>query len=844
MDITIQSEFITRLYSLIQDNLPDNESQEISAEMLREVVYRISDTIFANSLIKVNSLVNEPPSPVYNGDTFLVGTNPSGDFTGKSGKVARFNESMEWEFLSPINGMSVFTKDGKHWYFYQSPIWKDVFSTILKSDSDISFTGNVSFSKSPTTSDTQFGNNSLLPKSEIASLINSAISAHNSNQLSHDDIRLVISTIQSMIPSQASDENQLADKDFVNSTINSLAAFFRGSFATHEDLENYSGPISNNDYAYVEEDETHQGQAWRYIYVESDDPTISGWYPQFKVNDTPLTAAQLAALNSGATVNLINKISANAAAILLKQDILSAGNGISATDLVSKSIAILLNPNLLNGLTLDSNGLGLNLAHSETEETDDGEVTTYFPGAMSANDKEKLDGIDKNDYYKISNLLSESPNPSQALRNLVSTHDSETSWVNAFIGFSDRGNSFMQLVAILHGSTNVKYSGAYINNGTGNNANLGMYAFSEGSGTKASGMGSHAEGGGTQAMGSYSHTEGNGTRVTDNAEGGHAEGGGTTSSGSYSHAEGGGSTASGNNSHAEGSGTIASGAASHAEGGGGTKADALCAHAEGSGTIASGPFSHAEGNDTVASGTASHAEGGSSTASGEYSHAEGTTLASGFNSHSSGGNPSNRGSNRPTASGGSSFCHCESTTNVVAESAAQDSVIIGGAGNRVESTGIRSSIVGGYENSVEGINSAIIGGANNSVTANNSVILGGSNIEATRDNTTYIDDIQVKGRYSEEILNKVEISAVNSILLPNREYNLSAGIADFSGYTLGAVTDNSYSNVYFGRVKVTTEATLPDICTWLGDHEDGEIILNEVYEFNIMNGVGYIVKIS
>jgi len=156
-----------------------------------------------------------------------------------------------------------------------------------------------------------------------------------------DRLQADVEAIEQKIPNQASSTNQLADKAFVNSSINSAAAFFRGAFPTRAALfavawqstdpqaENY---VSNNDYAYVADDETHNDEAWRYIYVFQPGGTGNGWQPQFRVNESPLTAAQLAALNSGATAALIEQISTNAAAIALKQAIINAtgilkGNG-------------------------------------------------------------------------------------------------------------------------------------------------------------------------------------------------------------------------------------------------------------------------------------------------------------------------------------------------------------------------------------------------------------------------------------------------------------------------------------------------------------------------------------
>ena len=124
-----------------------------------------------------------------------------------------------------------------------------------------------------------------------------------------------IETINSKIPSQANANNQLADKDFVNSSINSLTADYitsdaaGNSFTTKAALEN--GPyynkgqivtLSKNDYALVNSDETHNRAAVRYVY----DGAV--WAFQYIVNPTPFTAEQLAAINSGITVSKVSDI--------------------------------------------------------------------------------------------------------------------------------------------------------------------------------------------------------------------------------------------------------------------------------------------------------------------------------------------------------------------------------------------------------------------------------------------------------------------------------------------------------------------------------------------------------
>lgn len=131
-----------------------------------------------------------------------------------------------------------------------------------------------------------------------------------------------INEINEKIPTQASQNNQLADKDFVNSSINNLAAFYitknaqRDAFETHAELFSatvfYSGgqprTPTRNDYCIVRSDEEHENATTRYMY------DVNGWAFQYIVNETPLTAAQVAAINSGITEALVQQIGENTSA--------------------------------------------------------------------------------------------------------------------------------------------------------------------------------------------------------------------------------------------------------------------------------------------------------------------------------------------------------------------------------------------------------------------------------------------------------------------------------------------------------------------------------------------------
>jgi len=131
-----------------------------------------------------------------------------------------------------------------------------------------------------------------------------------------------ISDINSKIPSSASSSNKLADTDYVNSSINNMAAFYITSdvsgdpFATRTDL--IAGPYyfrgqlrepTQNDYALVTEDETHDDMTSRYMYDGTQ------WVWQYTLNNTQFTQAQIDAINSGITESLVNKIGQNESSI-------------------------------------------------------------------------------------------------------------------------------------------------------------------------------------------------------------------------------------------------------------------------------------------------------------------------------------------------------------------------------------------------------------------------------------------------------------------------------------------------------------------------------------------------
>ena len=135
-----------------------------------------------------------------------------------------------------------------------------------------------------------------------------------------------LSNITSLIPSQASAQNQLADKAFVNSSIATTTATFRGTYnavtdlslsyiATHSQIASalatkmvsLSIVAGNNDYAYVQiptadTTPTEIAKIERYKY------NGSAWAFEYELNNSGYTQAQWAAINSGITSGLTTKL--------------------------------------------------------------------------------------------------------------------------------------------------------------------------------------------------------------------------------------------------------------------------------------------------------------------------------------------------------------------------------------------------------------------------------------------------------------------------------------------------------------------------------------------------------
>ena len=133
-----------------------------------------------------------------------------------------------------------------------------------------------------------------------------------------------IDAIEEKIPSTATSSNQLADKAFVNNSVATATATYRGAYNLVSDLSltiaatqaqiatALAGSIAtadNNDYCFVQ---IPVADATPTVIARVDRYKFNGtdWAFEYSLNNSGFTAAQWAALNSGITSGLVTKLSA------------------------------------------------------------------------------------------------------------------------------------------------------------------------------------------------------------------------------------------------------------------------------------------------------------------------------------------------------------------------------------------------------------------------------------------------------------------------------------------------------------------------------------------------------
>lgn len=146
--------------------------------------------------------------------------------------------------------------------------------------------------------------NEITRATEAENTLQENIEAENQRAVAAETIHTEgIAAINAKIPSAASSENQLADKAFVNSSISTSTAEFRGTSEpglTEEQFLAWANSLTKdvNDYVYWNtEDNTGNTQYKKYKYNGST------WLYEYTLNNSSFTSDQWATINSGLTDN-------------------------------------------------------------------------------------------------------------------------------------------------------------------------------------------------------------------------------------------------------------------------------------------------------------------------------------------------------------------------------------------------------------------------------------------------------------------------------------------------------------------------------------------------------------
>ena len=138
----------------------------------------------------------------------------------------------------------------------------------------------------------------------VGQYTDSALSSTSELPVQNKAVKGALDGITELIPAQATAQNQLADKGFVNSSVATNTANYISDngdpFTSVADLEAYSGTVTNNDYAFVTGTDSDGN-----TYYDRYKATVSGstvtWAKEYRLNNSSFTAAQWAAITSGIT---------------------------------------------------------------------------------------------------------------------------------------------------------------------------------------------------------------------------------------------------------------------------------------------------------------------------------------------------------------------------------------------------------------------------------------------------------------------------------------------------------------------------------------------------------------
>ena len=191
--------------------------------------------------------------------------------------------------------------------YYASKSWVLSKNYLTKEDiGDIDITNNIEELLN-NKADKNHDHNDLYYTKDVIDITDNLLKEELTNKIPTKTSQLVndsnyttatqLNKVTELIPNTATADNQLADKNFVNSSISTATAEFRGTVENLEDLNSISANI--NDYAFYKHiDENGNTLFDRYKFTDK-------WEYEYTLNNSSFTAEQWATINSGLTENSI-----------------------------------------------------------------------------------------------------------------------------------------------------------------------------------------------------------------------------------------------------------------------------------------------------------------------------------------------------------------------------------------------------------------------------------------------------------------------------------------------------------------------------------------------------------
>ena len=161
--------------------------------------------------------------------------------------------------------------------------------------------GTLTFDQTPTAN-----SNNPVTSTGIKGYVDTAVGDEETRARAAEQVNaLVIDDVEALIPTQASAQNQLADKAFVNSSIATNTGDFVGTYNSLAELQADNPNPNNNDYGYVVSTDQQGNQSYsRYKYSSSSQT----WEFEYALNNSSFTADEWAAIQSGITAALVGKL--------------------------------------------------------------------------------------------------------------------------------------------------------------------------------------------------------------------------------------------------------------------------------------------------------------------------------------------------------------------------------------------------------------------------------------------------------------------------------------------------------------------------------------------------------